>query len=334
VRQGELNLITDVPGIRVGHATDERAQSGVTTLLGDAPLAAGVDVRGGAPGTRETDALAPDALVGQAHAVVLAGGSVFGLGAADGVATELSNAGVGLRLLAGTRTIPIVPAAVLHDLGADGDQKWREPPYRDLGSASARAASRLFALGRVGAGRGARAGHVAGGIGSASLDLGDGLVVGALVAVNSIGSVYYPDGRTPYAWPYEIGAEFGGLRPERPAPLVDPAPPESRLAAMGRLQPGTSTVIGIVATSAALIGAECRRLAVMAHDGIARAVRPSHTPFDGDTVFAVASGSAALAAGGIRAALVARLGSAAADCMARAIARGAFEAARGGGAAG
>jgi L-aminopeptidase/D-esterase-like protein len=326
VRRGELNLITDVPGLRVGHATDERSQSGVTTLLGDRPLAAGVDVRGGAPGVRETDTLAPDALVGHAHAIVLAGGSVFGLGAADGVATELSNAGVGLRLLAHTRAIPIVPAAVLHDLAGDGDKGWHEPPYRRLGAESVQAAGRSFALGRIGAGRGARAGHVAGGIGSASLDLGGGLMVGALVAVNSIGSVYYADGCTPYAWPYEIDGEFGGLRPERPAPLVDPAPPESRLAEMGRLEPGTSTVIGIVATSATLIGAECRRLAVMAHDGIARAVRPSHTPFDGDTIFAVASGTTALAEGGVRAALVARLGSAAADCMARAIARGVFEA--------
>ncbi len=328
MRPGELNLITDVPGIRVGHATDERSQSGVTTLLGERPLAAGVDVRGGAPGVRETDTLAADGLVGQAHAIVLAGGSVFGLGAADGVATELSNTGIGLRLLAHTRAIPIVPAAVLHDLGGAGDKHWAEPPYRGLGVDSVRAAGRHFTLGRVGAGRGARAGQVAGGIGSASLDLGGGLIVGALVAVNSIGSAYYPDGRTPYAWPYEIDAEFGGARPERPAPLVDPAPAESRLAELGQLEPGTSTVIGVVAVSAALTGAECRRLAVMAHDGIARAVRPSHTPFDGDTIFAVASGSAALAIGGIRAALVARLGSAAADCMARAIARGVHEARR------
>jgi len=326
VHPGERNLITDVPGLKVGHATDERSQSGVTTLLGERPLAAAVDVRGGAPGVRETDTLAPDALVGQAHAIVLAGGSVFGLGAADGVATELSLAGVGLRLLPHTRAIPIVPAAVLHDLGGDGDKGWHEPPYRALGVESVRAAGLGFALGRVGAGRGARAGHVPGGIGSASLDLGDGLIVGALVAVNSIGSAFYPDGRTPYAWPYEIDGEFGGRRPERPAPLVDPAPPESRLAELGGLVAGTSTVIGVVATSAALQGGECRRLAVMAHDGIARAVRPSHTPFDGDTIFAVASGATAVAAQAPRAALVARLGSAAADCLARAIARGVHEA--------
>ncbi|MBS0373170.1 MAG: P1 family peptidase [Proteobacteria bacterium] len=325
-RPGPLNLITDVPGLTVGHATDARAETGVTTLLGASALAAGVDVRGGAPGVRETDALAPDALVGQAHAIVLAGGSVFGLGAADGVAAELSRAGRGLRLLAHTRAIPIVPAAVLHDLGGGGDKDWLEPPYRALGVASVAAAGTRFALGRVGAGRGARAGHVAGGLGSASLVLDDGHVVGALVAVNSIGSVYYPDGRTPYAWPFEIDGEFGGPFAAAPPPLVDPAPPESRLADLERLAPGTSTVIGVVAASAALTGAECRRLAVMAHDGIARAVRPSHTPFDGDTIFAVATGDAA-AAGPRRAGLVARLGSAAADCFARAIARAAHAAA-------
>ncbi|MBS0395747.1 MAG: P1 family peptidase, partial [Proteobacteria bacterium] len=324
MKAGELNLITDVPGLTVGHATDARAATGVTVLLGERPLAAGVDVRGGAPGVRETDTLAPDALVGHAHAIVLSGGSVFGLGAADGVAAELSRRGTGLRLLAHTRAIPIVPAAVLHDLG-EGDKDWSEPPYRALGVAALCAAQRRFALGRIGAGCGARAGRVPGGVGSASLDLGDGLVVGALVAVNSIGSVYYPDGRTPYAWPYELDGEFGGHRPgAEQAPLIDPAPPESRLGELGGPAAGSSTVIGVVAVSADLTGAECRRLAVMAHDGIARAVRPSHTPFDGDTLFAVASGARPLAAAS-RPAQLARLGAAAADCMARAIARGAFE---------
>jgi L-aminopeptidase/D-esterase-like protein len=329
LRPGPLNLITDVPGLRVGHATDERSQSGVTTLFGDLPLVAGVDVRGGAPGVRETDTLAPEALVGHAHAIVLAGGSVFGLAAADGVATALSDAGVGLHLMAHTRAIPIVPAAVLHDLGGAGDKSWTESPYRDLGSATFGSATRRFALGAVGAGRGARAGQEIGGLGSASLDLGDGLVVGALVAVNSIGSVYLPDGRTFHAWPYEIDAEFGGHRPTPTmAALIDPTPTESRLGDLAPPQPGTSTVIAIVATSAALSRADCRRIAVMAHDGIARAVRPSHTPFDGDTVFAVATGTTG-ADGTARPALVARLGSAAADCLARAIARGVHEAQRG-----
>jgi L-aminopeptidase/D-esterase-like protein len=328
VRPGPLNLITDVAGIAVGHATDERAATGITTLIGARPLTAAVDVRGGAPGVRETDTLAPDALVGHAHAIVLAGGSVFGLAAADGVATGLSAAGVGLRLAEHTHAIPIVPAAVLHDLDNDGDKDWSEPPYRQLGRESLKAAGVQFALGAVGAGRGARAGHLAGGIGSASLDLGDGLMVGALVAVNSVGSARMPDGRTFWAWPFEIAAEFGGERPRAGPAAVDPAPEDSRLALIGQLKAGTSTVIGIVATSASLDRAECRRLAIMAHDGIARGVRPSHTPFDGDAVFAVATGVAPLAADRLRAAHIARLGSAAADCMARAIARGVYEANR------
>ncbi len=325
MRPGPLNLITDVPGLRVGHATDERSHSGVTTLCGDRPLVAGVDVRGGAPGVRETDTLAPDALIGHAHAIVLAGGSVFGLAAADGVAIALSNAGVGLHIMTHTRAIPIVPAAVLHDLAGSGDKSWTESPYQALGAASLQSATTRFALGAIGAGRGARAGQQRGGLGSASLDLGDGLIVGALVAVNSIGSVFLPDGRTFHAWPYEIDGEFGGRRPVDTAPLIDPAPPESRLGDLAALQPGTSTVIAIVATSAALSRADCRRIAVMAHDGIARAVRPSHTPFDGDTIFAVATGVAGTD-GPAPPSLVARLGSAAADCLARAIARGVYEA--------
>ncbi len=325
LRPGPLNLITDVPGIRVGHATDARAASGVTTLVGDRAMAAGVDVRGGAPGVRETEALAPGALVGHAHAIVLAGGSVFGLAAADGVATTLSGAGQGLRILSHTRAIPIVPAAVLHDLGGEGDKDWSEPPYRSLGVDSVAAAGRTFALGAIGAGRGARAGPVQGGIGSASLDLGDGLVVGALVAVNSIGSVHLPASQVFHAWPFEIDGEFGGARPGAFSPMIDPAPADSRLADMHAPEHGTSTVIAIVATSAALNSADCNRVAVMAQDGIARAVRPSHTPFDGDTVFAVATGTAP-AGRPADPVLVARIGSAAADCLARAIARGVHEA--------
>jgi L-aminopeptidase/D-esterase-like protein len=322
LRPGPLNLITDVPGLDVGHATLERAHTGVTTLLCLDSPAAGVDVRGGAPGVRETDTLAADSLVGRAHAIVLAGGSVFGLAAADGVATRLSAAGTGLHLQAHTRAIPIVPAAVLYDLGSAADEAWTESPYHALGFQSVAAAGRRFALGAVGAGRGARAGRVPGGIGSTSLDLGSGLMVGALVAVNPVGSVFMPDGQTFWAWPFEIDGEFGGLRPTDVPAAIEPEPGESRLREFGAVQPGTSTVIGIVATSASLTGAECRRLAIMAHDGVARAVRPSHTPFDGDTIFAVATARAALADDRLRSAQLARLGSAAADCMARAIARG------------
>ncbi len=327
MHSGLMNLITDVPGLSVGHATCERSLSGVTTLFGDAPLTAGVDVRGGAPGVRETDTLAPDALIGQAHAIVLAGGSVFGLGAADGVASELSNAGIGLKLMAHTRAIPIVPAAVLHDLAGDGDKTWTESPYRRLGVESFANRGRRFALGAVGAGRGARAGYVQGGLGSTSIDLGDGLIVGALVAVNPVGTVFLEDGRTFLAWPYELDGEFGGHRPDlRAGPLVDPVPAASRLSEIGRIEAGTSTVIGVVATSAPLSTAECRRIAVMAHDGIARAVRPSHTPFDGDTIFAVATGVSPLSGDRTRQAQIARMGAAAADCLARAIARAVYAA--------
>lgn len=323
MRPGELNLITDVPGLRVGNATDERARTGVTTVLCERQTTASVDVRGGAPGVRETDTLAPDSFVGAVHAVVLAGGSVFGLAAADGVATALSAAGVGLRIANGPHAIPIVPAAVLHDLASGGDKQWAEPPYRELGRASVANAAHEFRLGAIGAGRGARAGVRAGGLGSASLDLGDGLIVGALVGVNPVGSVFMPDGRTYWAWPFEIDGEFGGLRPAGDVPsAVDPAPADTRLAEHAGATPGSSTVIAVVATSAELTTAECRRLATMAHDGIARAVRPAHTPLDGDTVFALATGRARLDTGTARAAQLARLGSAVADCLARAIARG------------
>ncbi len=210
---GPMNVITDVPGLTVGHATDERARSGVTTLLCDGLWPAGVCVSGGGPGTRETDALGPEKLVAGLHAVVLAGGSVFGLGAADGVAAVLAHRGTGFRVGPDGPAIPIVPSAVLYDLGRGGEGWGLEPPYNALGRRSVDAAERTFALGSVGAGRGAMAGGEKGGVGSASLDLGDGMVVGALAAVNALGSARMADGRTFWAWPFEIGAEFGGARP-------------------------------------------------------------------------------------------------------------------------
>lgn len=326
-RPGPLNLITDVPGLTVGHATDESVRSGATVLRTDGFWAAAVDVRGGGPGTRETEALAPENLVGKAHAIALAGGSVFGLAAADGVVAALSVQGQGLRLKPGSPAIPVVPAAVLHDLGNGGDKAWGlDPPYRRWGVEAVEAASQHFALGRVGAGRGAMAGHLPGGIGSASLDLGGGLIVGALVAANPIGSAYMPDGQSFWAWPFEIDGEFGGHRPSGHAPVVEPMPDASRLAELGRTQAGANTTLAVVACNADLTTAECKRLAMMAQDGIARAVRPAHTPFDGDSVFALASGAVAL--GESRAVPLARLGSAAADCLARAIARAVYEASR------
>jgi L-aminopeptidase/D-esterase-like protein len=166
------------------------------------------------------------------------------------------------------------------------------------------------------------AGHVKGGVGSASLQLGEGLIVGALVALNSVGSALMPDGKTYWAWAFELEREFGGAAPPASGmDLSDPAPGESRMLALGRLQPGANTTLAVVACSADLSTAECKRVAIMAHDGIARAVRPAHTPFDGDTVFALAGNSMALDSGRLRAAQVARIGSAAADCLSRAIAR-------------
>jgi L-aminopeptidase/D-esterase-like protein len=327
-RAGAKNLITDIAGLNVGHATDEHARSGVTALLCAAGWAASVDVRGGGPGTRETDALATENLVGRAHAVVLAGGSVFGLAAADGVAASLSMQGVGLQLRLKSPAIPIVPSAVLHDLGNGGDKNWgMSPPYRELGIRALAAAGTDFALGSVGAGRGAMAGLLKGGIGSASVDLHDGLMVAALVAVNSVGSPLMPDGKTYWAWAFELGQEFGGAGPpQNPMDLSDPAPDESRLLAIGRLTQGVNTTLAVVACNADLNTGECKRVAMMAQDGIARALRPAHTPFDGDTVFALASGELVLKRNLLRPAQVGRIGSAAADCLARAIARGVHEA--------
>ena len=326
LRPGPRNLITDIAGLKVGHATDEQVMSGVTTLLCGSAWHAAVDVRGGGPGGRETDALAPENLVGRAHALVLAGGSVFGLAAADGVAAALSARGIGLQLRPGSPRIPIVPAAVLHDLGNGGDKRWGlTPPYRDLGLRALDAAAADFALGSVGAGRGAMAGLIKGGIGSASLDLGGGLIVGALVALNSIGSALMPDGKTYWAWAFELDREFGGGGgPPSSMDLSDPAPDESRLQELGRLQAGANTTLGVVACNADLNTVECKRVAMMAQDGIARAVRPAHTPFDGDTIFALASAEFGLDAKTQRAAQVGRIGSAAADCLTRAIGRAVY----------
>jgi L-aminopeptidase/D-esterase-like protein len=317
------NLITDLAGLSVGHATDEKVRTGVTVILCGEGFTTAVDVRGGGPGTRETEALSPENLVGRAHAIVLSGGSVFGLAAADGVAASLSIQGIGLTLRPGSLAIPIVPAAVLHDLANGGDKDWQmEPPYRDLGILAADSAQADFALGSVGAGRGALAGRHKGGIGSASLDLGDGILVGALVALNSVGSPLMPDGETYWAWPFELNQEFGGRgAPRAPLDLSDPSPDQSRLMANGRLQAGSNTTLAVVACNADLSNVECKRVAMMAHDGIARGVRPAHTPFDGDTVFAVATGENALSEDLLRAAHVGRIGSAAADCLTRAIAR-------------
>ena len=328
IRPGPLNLITDVTGVQVGHATDERVQSGVTVVRLPGGWTAAADVRGGGPGERDVSVLALENLVGRAHAIVLAGGSVYGLAAADGVTVVLAEAGEGLVMGDGAPRVPITPAAILFDLTHGGDKAWGlEPPYRALGMEAARtAAEGRFALGRVGAGRGARAGASPGGIGSASIDLGEGLVVGALAAVNPLGSAFMDDGVTPWAWPFELDGEFGGARPGDAPSHHDPLPDVGRLA--GRMRPGANTTLSVIAVSAALSGPDCKRVAIMAHDGMGRAIRPAHTPYDGDIVFVAARGATALPEP--LALQVARIGSAAADCLARAIARGVYEATSGG----
>jgi L-aminopeptidase/D-esterase-like protein len=323
-KPGPLNTIADVPGLRVGSAHDARVRTGVTVILPDTPAVCAVDVRGGAPGTRETDALAPDALVDAVDALVLSGGSVYGLAAADGVVAALGAAGKGFALNpAATVRSPVVPAAILYDLANGGDKDWGEdPPYRRLGRAALEAASRAVGLGAVGAGAGATAGGLQGGQGAASVIAEDGCAVGALAVVNCFGSTLIPGSRAFWAWPFEQAGEFGAVAPPA-APFGDL---EDWIAAKlaARAQTHTNTNLCLVATDAALTPAQAKRVASMASAGLARAVRPVYAPFDGDIVFALSTAARPLAAPAPF--TIAKLGALAADCLARAVARGVYEA--------
>ena len=290
VRTGVLNLITDVAGLRVGHAEDHAVRTGTTVLVADEPFLAVADMRGGAPGSREIDVLDPINLVGRADAIVLSGGSVYGLDAASGVVAALREVGRGYRLSPQAPPAPIVPAAILFDLANGGDKSWgAQSPYYKLGKAALAAASANFGLGNAGAGFGARAGIYKGGLGGASAVTDDGFVVGALAAVNSLGSPLLPGTDVFWAFPFEQNAEFGGRRPsgEFNHDLELPADMKSA-------QPGENTTIAIVAIDADVTSVELKRIAVMAADGLARALRPVHTPFDGDIVFAVSTGKRAV----------------------------------------
>jgi L-aminopeptidase/D-esterase-like protein len=313
---GPSNLITDVPGLLVGQTEDAAAITGTTVVLCESPAVASVDVRGGAPGSRETELLDPAALVERVDAIVLSGGSAFGLDAAAGVMEGLAAMGRGFAVR--DIRVPIVPAAILFDLAFPGRQPWTgEPPYRALGCLSLQRVAADFVLGNAGAGLGAKAGRLKGGIGSASLRLADGATVGALVAVNAWGSVVRPDcGRF---WAAELALP-GEIDPQPPLPaaLLDP----EDLSACAPPVPGGNTTIAVVATEVPLDKPACRRFAIMAQDGLAQAIRPAHTPFDGDTVFALSTGSGPAA----RPDQLARLGHAAASCLARAIMRAIIEA--------
>jgi D-aminopeptidase len=314
------NLITDVSGLRVGSAQDVTLASGVTALVFDQPAAASLSVSGGGPGLRDAAMLEPDMSVEKIDALVLSGGSAFGLDAMGGVQGFLREIGRGL-MVAG-QLVPLAPGAILFDLSNGGDKSWTgQPPYWRLGYEAARAADLGFALGSVGAGMGATVADLKGGLGSASTMV-EGFVVGALVAVNAVGQATIGESRHFWAAPYERDAEFGGLGwPDRISETalalqVKGASPEDTLI-------GQATTIAIVATDADLTKAQAKRMAIMAQSGMSRALRPVHAPHDGDVVFAAATGVAGRKAGLYE---MTALGAAAADCLARAIARAVYEA--------
>ena len=311
---GLNNAVTDVDGLIVGHYTDIDAICGVTVVICPEGGIAGVDVRGSAPGTRETDLLDPVNLVEKAHAVVLSGGSVFGLAASDGVVRWLSEHGYGFPLDE-EHVAPIVPAAVLYDLGRG--RNFVPSISAEWGRHACQAANDgTVSTGCIGAGTGAMAGGIKGGLGTASLVLDSGVTVAAVVAVNSLGSVINPATGRPWEIGLEVDGEFGN-QGKRAVKL--PKPPKGN--------PTTNTTIGLVATDAVLTKAQAKKMAQMAHDGMARAIRPSHTLFDGDTVFCLATGKKELPeAPGFSVSPQAQafneLGHAAANCMSRAIISG------------
>lgn len=327
--QGPSNLLTDVAGLTVGHAHDETLASGVTVVLADEAVVAAASVFGGGAGTRDRDAIAIEGSVGAADAIVLSGGSAFGLDAATGVQSFLREKGRGFGV--GSARVPIVPQAILFDLLNGGDKNWgRHPPYRDFAYEATVAAAQTFDLGAVGAGFGATVAagpgtRLRGGLGSASERLsgftqpgvGD-ICVGGLAAVNSVGAVTVAD--TPHFWaaPFEQAGEFGGLGSPHPWP-ADASNPSLKFAS----PPGANTTLCLVATDAALSHVQCKRLATMAAAGMARAIFPVFTPFDGDIVFALSTGKIRLKDA---AAALPYIGAAAANCLARAIARGVYEA--------
>ena len=317
--QTAMSAITDVGGIRVGqhHRVDADATlgsgwaSGTTVVLTPPGTVGAVDGRGGAPGTRETDLLDPSNSVRHVDAVVLSGGSAYGLAAADGVMRWLEEHGRGVAMEGGV--VPIVPAAVVYDLPVGG---WQCRPTAAFGYSAAEAAGSEVALGTVGAGAGARVGVLKGGVGTASVTLESGVTVGAIVVVNAAGEVI--DTATGLPWQADQVEEFGLTRP--------PADQIAAFAARNVEFSPLNTTIAVIATDAALSPAGCRRIAIAAHDGLARTIRPCHTPLDGDTVFALATGAVEVppdpetpASMSPEVSLITAVGAAAADVLARAV---------------
>ena len=355
MKPGTKNSITDVEGINVGHAQDKKLMSGTTVILPEKPAVAAVDCRGGAPGTRETDVLNPANLIDEIHAIVLSGGSAMGLDAASGVVSSLKKLGRGFPV-AKDVSVPIVPTAILFDLLNGGEKSCiKEHTYFEFGKTAVLDASCEFPLGTVGAGTGAKAGTLKGGVGTSSLvqksENSIGYTVGALAVTNSFGSVTLPELPDFWAWPFEQNSEFGGRgTPKKPtnsksnlqkniselvldydfeSPFKAPNQSEennesSRNNYTSKIKIPTNTTLCVVATDASLNKAQAKRVAIMAQDGLARAIRPVHTPFDGDTVFVLSTGQIKLTK--TLPTDIARIGMMASDCVSRAIARGVYAA--------
>jgi D-aminopeptidase len=311
-----LNLITDLPGIKVGHAEDAAVASGVTAILLERDNVVSGSIRGGAPGGRDTALLEPEMTVEGLDAVVLSGGSVFGLDAAGGVISFLRQEGKGLRI--GAATVPVATQAIIFDLLNGGNKDWgRMPPYWQLGwGAAANATGEAFALGSVGGGLGANTANLKGGLGSASTRTDSGFGVGAIVVVNAVGTATVGEGPHFWAAPYEVDGEFGGLG----APTACPA---AALKMRIKAHAPPSTSIAFIATDAIMTKAQAKRLALMADDGLARAIRPAHAPMDGDTVVAAAMLRTPMSDGLVD---LTEIGLAAADCVARSVARAIYQA--------
>jgi D-aminopeptidase len=309
------NLITDVGGVLVGSADDSRLASGVTVVLFEEPAIASIAMNGGAPALRDTALLEPEMTIERVDGFVLSGGSAFGLDAAGGVMTYLAEIGRGFEHR-GAR-VPIVPGASLFDLLNGGDKGWgRKPPYWDLGLKAASSAAVLFALGSAGAGYGATTYNLKGGLGSASAVTSSGFRVGALVVVNSVGRATRGESLHFWAAPYERGAEFGGLG-------FGPKEIDDHLTLRLKSDTPSSTDLAVVVTDAALTTTQVKRVAIMAQDGYALALRPAHAPMDNDVVFAAATARASVPAD-LRD--LTEIGMLAAECVARAVARGVYEA--------
>jgi L-aminopeptidase/D-esterase-like protein len=313
------NLLTDIAGVRVGHADDRVLASGVTAVVFDHSAVAAIDVRGGGPGTREGALLDPVNVVEKIDAIALSGGSAFGLDAGGGVQAWLAEHGRGFRVR--EALIPIVPGAICFDLLNGGSKNWgRFAPYRDLGYAAAAAATTTFALGSVGAGLGANTANLKGGLGSASATTESGVHVGAIAVVNAVGTTTIGDGPWFWAAPFEIGGEFGGRG--MPSSFTSDML-KMRLKGAAEATAAENTTLAVVVTDAVLTKAQAKRLAMIAQTGFARAIYPVHAPLDGDVVFAAATGEKPIDP------LIGltELGMVAANVVARAIARGVFSAA-------